>query len=222
MKGMIAKDIRILSESKSLAVLGLICGIVCLFTMKDPGFLVGYITLITASMGCMSCAYDEMNNGMAYLLTMPCTRTKYVLEKYIFSVVVGGTGWFTGVLASLVYTVIFDRTIIISTITNSLVFLIIALIIPALMIPVVLQFGHARSRIMIYVIIGIMFAISGLLALTNVASISIVTEGVDVTILNFHKVLLTSHIVGIGLAFSFVLYFASLFTSLIILNKKEF
>ncbi len=222
MKGMIAKDIRILGESKSLALLGLVCGIVCLFTMRDTGFLVGYITLIAASMGCMSCAYDEMNNGMAYLLTMPCTRTKYVLEKYIFAVVVGGIGWLASVTFAIIYAVIFDSFMIVPTITNSFVFLIIALVIPSLMIPVVFQFGHARSRIMIYVIIGIMFAISGLLALTNVAEVTVVTNGVDVTIMRYHTVLLTSHIVGIGLAVSLVLYFASLFTSIVILNRKEY
>ena len=222
MKGMIAKDLRILAEGKSLAILGKICGIVCLFTMKDPGFLIGYVTLIATSMGCMSCAYDEMNNGMAYLMTMPCSRTKYVLEKYIFAVVIGLIGWVLSMAVASIYAVNSKEIVLTEMYSGSLVFILLIFIIPGLMIPVVLQFGHARSRIIIYVLIGIMFAAGSLMALTNVASIAVSGDGYNINVLDYHTTIVKSGMILGGIIISVVIYAVSAITSLIIVNKKEY
>ena len=222
MKGMIAKDLRILAEGKTLAILGAVCGLICLFTMKDPGFLIGYVTLIATSMGCMSCAYDEMNNGMAYLMTMPCSRTKYVLEKYIFSICVGGIGLVSSLIVASIYALATKNVILTDMLENSLVFTFLIFLIPALMIPVVLQFGHARSRIIIYVLIGIMFAVGGLMALTNFASVSISTEGMSLDIFDFHATVFKGGLIIGGIAISLVIYIISMIIGLVIVNKKEY
>lgn len=222
MKGMIAKDLRILSEGKTLASLGVICGIVCLFTMKDPGFLIGYMTLIAASMGCMSCAYDEMNNGMAYLMTMPCSRLSYVLEKYIFAVCTGLAGLSVSLIIACIYNLIFDKGIVIETFGNAFVFLILIFIIPAVMIPVVLLFGHARSRIIIYVLIGIMFAMAGLMSLTNLVAFSVISGGVTVTVWDYQATLFKSGLMVTGVVSSVLLFAVSMIISIIIMKKKEF
>ncbi len=222
MKGMIAKDLRILAEGKSLAILGTICGIVCLFTMKDPGFLIGYVTLIATSMGCMSCAYDEMNNGMAYLMTMPCSRTKYVLEKYIFAVVVGLIGWVLSMAVASIYAVNSKEIVLTEMYSGSLVFILLIFIIPGLMIPVVLKFGHARSRIIIYVLIGIMFAAGSLMALNNVASVAVSSDGFNINVFDYHTTIVKSGMILGGIAISVVIYAVSAITSLIIVNKKEY
>lgn len=222
MKGMIAKDIRILLEQKSLMILGIICGMICLFTMKDPTFLIGYVTLIATSMGCVSCAYDEMNNGMAYLMTMPCTRTKYVVEKYIFAVAIGIIGWAASMVLSLIYLFfnhINDTYLILG---ESAGLIAVILIIPSFMVPVVLKFGHARSRIMIYIVIGIIFAVSGLMSLTHLTSITIVKDEITFSLVDYSITLLPTTIVAIGLTLSIIIFIASLLISIGIVKRKEF
>lgn len=222
MKGMIAKDIRILLEQKSLMILGIICGMICLFTMKDPTFLIGYVTLIATSMGCVSCAYDEMNNGMAYLMTMPCTRTKYVVEKYIFAVATGIIGWAASMVLSLIYLFVNHINDTYLILGESAGLIAVILIIPSFMVPVVLKFGHARSRIMIYIVIGIIFAVSGLMSLTHLTSITIVKDGITFSLVDYSITLLPTTIVAIGLTLSIIIFIASLLISIGIVKRKEF
>jgi len=222
MKGMIAKDIRILLEQKSLMILGIICGMICLFTMKDPTFLIGYVTLIATSMGCVSCAYDEMNNGMAYLMTMPCTRTKYVVEKYIFAVATGIIGWAASMVLSLIYLFVNHINDTYLILGESAGLIAVILIIPSFMVPVVLKFGHARSRIMIYIVIGIIFAVSGLMSLTHLTSITIVKDEITFSLVDYSITLLPTTIVAIGLTLSIIIFIASLLISIGIVKRKEF
>lgn len=222
MKGMIAKDIRILLEQKSLMILGIICGMICLFTMKDPTFLIGYVTLIATSMGCVSCAYDEMNNGMAYLMTMPCTRTKYVVEKYIFAVATGIIGWAASMVLSLIFLFVNHINDTYLILGESAGLIAVILIIPSFMVPVVLKFGHARSRIMIYIVIGIIFAVSGLMSLTHLTSITIVKDEITFSLVDYSITLLPTTIVAIGLTLSIIIFIASLLISIGIVKRKEF
>lgn len=222
MRGMIAKDIRILLEQKSLMILGIICGMICLFTMKDPTFLIGYVTLIATSMGCVSCAYDEMNNGMAYLMTMPCTRTKYVVEKYIFAVATGIIGWAASMVLSLIYLFVNHINDTYLILGESAGLIAVILIIPSFMVPVVLKFGHARSRIMIYIVIGIIFAVSGLMSLTHLTSITIVKDEITFSLVDYSITLLPTTIVAIGLTLSIIIFIASLLISIGIVKRKEF
>lgn len=222
MKGMIVKDLRILLEQKSLMILGLICGIICLFTMKDPTFLIGYVTLIATSMGCVSCAYDEMNNGMAYLMTMPCSRTKYVIEKYLFAVAIGLIGWSLSIGLSFAYLFAnhINETYLIMG--ESLGLLALVLTIPAVMIPMVLKFGPARSRIMIYILIGIIFAAAGVMSLTHLSSITVVKDEIVVYVIDYTITLIPRTLVLSALALAIIIFVTSMLISIGILKKKEY
>ena len=222
MKGMIVKDIRILLEQKSLMILGFICGTICLLTMKDPSFLIGYVTLIATSMGCVSCAYDEMNNGMAYLMTMPCTRTKYVLEKYMFAVVTGLIGWAVSIVLALIYLFANHINDMYLIMNESAGLIAVILIIPSFMIPIVLKFGHARSRIMVYIIIGIIFAVSGVMSLTHLTSVTIIKDEIIINLADYSITLLPTTIFVVVLTLSIVIFITSLLISMGIMKKKEF
>ena len=56
MKGLLVKDLRIAAEQKTLLALMLFCALICLFTMRDPTFVIGYMCLICATLGSTTCA----------------------------------------------------------------------------------------------------------------------------------------------------------------------
>lgn len=82
MKGLLVKDIRLILKQKTmlLAMAG-----ICIFLFfygvglnKITTYLMLLVTVLTTN----TIAQDSMDNGMAYLMTLPARRKAYVIEKY--------------------------------------------------------------------------------------------------------------------------------------------
>ncbi len=82
MKGLLVKDIRLILKQKTmlLAMAG-----ICIFLFfygvglnKIATYLMLLVTVLTTN----TIAQDSMDNGMAYLMTLPARRKDYVIEKY--------------------------------------------------------------------------------------------------------------------------------------------
>ena len=63
-----------------------------LFAEFESTFVVSYFTMIASMFVLSTISYDEYDNGYAFLFSMPFSRTSYVKEKYVFSILVGGGG----------------------------------------------------------------------------------------------------------------------------------
>lgn len=106
MKGLLIKDLRLLYTQKSGLLL--MCGLaVALSFYAELGslFLVLYVTVFSCMLGLNTIAYDQFDNGYAFLFTLPITRRQYVAEKYIFSLCVPLLFW----LCSIVTVCILQR-----------------------------------------------------------------------------------------------------------------
>jgi len=224
MKGLIVKDLRIAWGQKSLIVLMLVCALVCLFTIKDPTFIVGYMCLVCASIGTTTCAYDELNNGMSFLLTLPYSREKYVIEKYLFSISLGLAAWVVSSFISILYVIISKQTLDSNIILLHIFFLIPLLLIPAVMIPIILKFGSARSRIVMLIIIGIVFALGGAVALVGSTHIGLAqdTGKIEMVTFSLRRVVSSYLVAGLGTGISVLCFVASLIVSILIMKNKEY
>lgn len=83
MKGLLMKDCRVLLRQKRLWLLIPVCGI---FVISVGNYLWSccWITVIGAVFALNTFAYDEMDNGYAFLFSLPFDRRDYVWAKYLF------------------------------------------------------------------------------------------------------------------------------------------
>ena len=86
-------------EKQFLVIIGVI-GLMMLIIYDNPSFVFGYLTVMLSFLPITTLAYDDAENGAAYLFSLPVTRRGYVAEKYLFSI------GFTLVTGAVVYGVV--------------------------------------------------------------------------------------------------------------------
>ncbi|XCP84257.1 ABC-2 transporter permease [Roseburia hominis] len=103
MKALLIKDFKLLKNQKTFfATFGLL-GIVFILVFDDPTFSIFYMTIALSSFVQSTIAYDNYNDGAAYLFSLPVNRREYVREKYIYNFIMTGSAiLFTGVLSGIV------------------------------------------------------------------------------------------------------------------------
>ena len=87
MKGLLIKDYKLMLGQKSFLGMAALMAVLYLAIYKDPTFAVVFITVMCTMFTISTLSYDEYENGMAYLFTLPISRNIYVLEKYAFALV---------------------------------------------------------------------------------------------------------------------------------------
>ncbi|MCR4649957.1 MAG: ABC-2 transporter permease [Lachnospiraceae bacterium] len=225
MKGLIVKDLRLFLDQKVLIFIGLVCAFLCIFTLKDPSFIIGYLTIMASCMGAVTVAYDEMNNGRAYIFTLPYSREKYAVSKYVFAFGLGMVTLAATTVIGLVLNVIMKYDSIQNFLLGAAGFLIPVFLAPAVMIPISLKFGHARSRIVLFIVMGFVIAIVTGLSFFDGVAVSVVEEEEVVQLDLFNRFsqslnylqIMTAGIIGSAVAFA-----ASLALSIGIVKKMQF
>ncbi|MCQ2549625.1 MAG: ABC-2 transporter permease [Lachnospiraceae bacterium] len=159
MRALLEKDIRILLLRKSTMVMFLVIGIV--FTWSFSAYFSGaYLTMLGSMLAISTISYDEADNCMPFLFTLPCARKQYVLEKYLFvygfSFIAGLIGLLIILVASIAKGLPVDVTIIIETLASEIPILLIT---GGIMIPLQLKFGPEKSRMVLLAIVGVIFVI---------------------------------------------------------------
>ena len=87
MKGLLIKDFKLLKNQKQFFLTVSMMGIIFLVVSNNPDFVISYITIMISIFTLSTISYDQYNNGMAYLFTLPITRKEYVGEKYVFGLI---------------------------------------------------------------------------------------------------------------------------------------
>lgn len=90
MKGLLIKDFKLVFQNSFRFLILFVVAMLFLATNKDTNWLVPYIvsytTMIAFIFGLTSFSYDDFENGIQFLLTLPITRKTYVGEKYAFCI----------------------------------------------------------------------------------------------------------------------------------------
>ena len=142
MKGLLVKDFLLMIKSKKVILFMLFIGIIG--GINDISFATGYILMVLAILSLSTISYDEANHGLNTLFTLPISKSDYVKEKYLFSLIITGIGFvFVTILGCFSKSGFMETLIILST----------ALLLLALSLPFQLKEGNEKGRIVLFVVV---------------------------------------------------------------------
>lgn len=202
MKGLLVKDFLLMIKSKKVILFMLFIGIIG--GINDISFATGYILMVLAILSLSTISYDEANHGLNTLFTLPISKSDYVKEKYLFSLIITGIGFaFVTILGCFSKSGFMETLIILST----------ALLL-ALSLPFQLKEGNEKGRIVLFVVV---FGCTFLFAFLN-QFIPKFFESIE-SLLNT----LDPTMFSVGLLItSFVLYLISMMISIRVYKNRVF
>lgn len=153
MLGLMRKDLcLLLQRSRALLVMALV-GVLIGFS-TDGAFMMGYLTMISVILSIGTISYDEFDNGYPFLMTLPVTRRGYVLAKYIFCILTALVGWVAALVIFALCSLGKGEAVALGQLTEALVFLPMAGLMIAFLLPLQLKYGAERSRLALAVLCG--------------------------------------------------------------------
>lgn len=223
MKTLLVKDYRILmTQTKSLFILAIV-GVIMVISSMDIDFLTGYMMMMAMVLSLGTVNYDELDNGMAFILTLPASRKTYAVEKYVLTFV-------NIVLCAVAMLIIYfiTRGFInwqfqaIDMISVTAGWICGIMLVASVMIPLYLKFGAEKRRVVMMILWGIVavVAIGG----QKIMETMVDTEGMN-AINDFFVKISTLNPAVIVAAVVAVLAMAVIFSmgiSIRIMQKKEF
>lgn len=217
MKGLLIKDMKLMKVQKNFFILIFAVGIGLAVFTDNISFIIGYISLICSMFTLSSISYDQFDNGSAFLFSLPISRKDYVMEKYIFGLILGGGTWILSTLIALLATMLRHVNPVSETLITASVILPLLLGILAVMIPVVLKYGGEKGRIAIIGFIGVVFLIS-LLLVKGAKMLKIDFTGLAAKLSSLHYETVLGFIIGAAVVALLISYRISAS----IMEKKEF
>ncbi len=214
MKGLLIKDFLLLKGQKKfyLVVIGFAL-LIAVFT-ENPAFLIGYLIMLLPTFSFSSISYDEFDHGNAFLFALPVTRREYVMEKYLFAILLGMIAWGVAVPIALLFNRFRPITTPMELIIAATVIFGTMLVMQSLMLPLQLKFGAEKGRIAMLTTIGALLALGYLLMQLWERNGELFQK--RITDLGIFPLLLVGILLLIGLLL------ASVKISTVILEKKEF
>lgn len=167
MTGMLIKDGKLLKEQKRFFLMSLL--IMLLLLLEGDLFhraemVMMYSMMLFTMFTLSTLSYDEYENGMPYLFTMPVSRGWYAAEKYVFCFLMAAGSWLIAFAAVLLMAVLRGRGGDLSVelpalFMGSVTSFIIVMLMQALLLPLQLKFGGEKSRGFVLVILVAGFAV---------------------------------------------------------------
>lgn len=213
MMGLIKKDFLLMKKQQIFFMLAIFLGLSLVIGFEEPLGGIFASSMLTATLATTTIAYDDSNNGLAFLFTLPTTRKTYVWEKFLLTLLVSLLAVIT---VSIILFPFHTKEFLSWNFLELGMLLIISILVPTILasflIPINLKFGAERGRL----IMVILFMLIGMLG-------GILSEGTGVDFL-------TRYIGSIQPSILFVMYLfinavivgCSIMGSVRIINKKEF
>lgn len=217
MKGLLIKDFKLMLMQKSFFIIIIVVACLISISSQDPTFMIGFITLILSLFTVSTISYDEFDNGYPFLLTLPFSRKTYVLEKYVYGLILGTGAWIVSVIICGLMLIVQGKPVTSDMLIGAFVILPMFLVIESLMIPVHLRFGGEKGRYALIACAGVLVVIG-----------FVVMKIVEIFHIDVLPLILAIDALGpvmfmvILLMIGFLIMLVSLKVSLSIMNKKEF
>lgn len=180
MKGLLRKDFTLIMEQKIVFLTMCIIAMAISFMGENgesfaKGFINSYITCIAAVVGMSTISYDESDNGLLYIMSMPVNRKMYVSSKYLISMIMAFLGAVISTILNVMISVGSGESIELNDMfLATAAVLSIGILIFSIGIPGYLKFGPQKGVvIMIVVIMGIIAICFGLSKLLVMAGIDL-------------------------------------------------
>ena len=217
MKGLLIKDFKLMLMQKNFFIIIIVVACLISISSQDSTFMIGFITLILSLFTVSTISYDEFDNGYPFLLTLPFSRKTYVLEKYVYGLILGTGGWIVSVMICSLMLIVQGKPVTSDMLIGAFVILPMFLVIESLMIPVHLRFGGEKGRYALIACVGVLVVIG-----------FVVMKIVEIFHIDVLPLILAIDALGpvmfmvILLMIGFLIMLVSLKVSLSIMNKKEF
>ena len=154
MKGELVKDIRIIKNQ--LSYFGIMVLIAFMLSLNEgmTVFALSYASFMGMVFGVTTLNYDEYNNGLSYLMTLPVERKQYVMAKYIFSLI--SSLMFAGAVAifCILYRYIMGKPLG-ELLSAAVSILPLALILISVLLPIYIKFGATKARLVTGIAVGV-------------------------------------------------------------------
>ena len=217
MKGLFVKDIELMKQQKQFFILVVVMGVILNLAggSGSVSFATGYFTIVTAIFAITTISYDEFDNGLAFLMTLPVTRKQYVAEKYLLGAGLTAAAWGIATITGVICKGVAELQGCLSeTIIGSLIDIPLALLMLAVSLPLVIHFGAEKGRYIAMVMWAIIFAVVYIL----IKTMGLSADAVDAWLngLNWGMVL-----GGVAL-FTVIVYMGSYWGGVRLMEKKEF
>lgn len=217
MKGLLIKDFKLMLMQKNFFIIIIVVACLISISSQDSTFMIGFITLILSLFTVSTISYDEFDNGYPFLLTLPFSRKTYVLEKYVYGLILGTGAWIVSVMICSLMLIVQGKPVTSDMLIGAFVILPMFLVIESLMIPVHLRFGGEKGRYALIACVGVLVVIG-----------FVVMKIVEIFHIDVLPLILAIDALGpvmfmvILLMIGFLIMLVSLKVSLSIMNKKEF
>lgn len=218
MKGLLLKDFKLVKLQKNFFFMIIAVAVGLTIINNDATFMLGFLTFVMSMFTLSTISYDEFDNGNAFLFTLPVSRKSYVVEKYVFSLLLGGGSWVLAVLFAVVFSIIQGTVSVLEVVMAAVAIFMIMLMIQAAMIPFQLKFGGEKGRIAMVGAVGILFII-GFVAVKIAGGLGIDLLNVSISSLSTVNMGMAA---AIAIAVDAVVLLVSMKISISIMDKKEF
>lgn len=167
MTGLLIKDWKLFkNQGKTyLVVLAVAVFFMLNDSFRQTNMICSYLTFVVSMFAVSSFNYDEFDNGMGYLLSLPVNRKTYVTEKYVFGFLLILGSWFVANAIQIPFG-LFIRTDQDWTdfFCTNIVFLAMAMVFLGYTFPLIIRYGSEKGRtssfIFLAVIIGALYLLN--------------------------------------------------------------
>lgn len=189
MKGLLLKDMYSLQKYVKTVGVMLILYAAIGSGNDDPSFIIGMVILFFAMLSLTTFSYDETAHWPQFALSMPLSRKKIVLSKYILCLILVAAGGaasvvLAGAISILKHTYILGNIVLISGGVSM-----IALLMMSVLFPLLYKFGVEKARLMMIMVFLIPF---GFVMLLNYLNVPMPGENVLKTFLYFSPLIVAA------------------------------
>lgn len=161
MKGLLIKDIKLIEKQKYIMILWLGLSLFMMFGNQDPTFALSYGMFLMVILLIGTISYDDFDNGISFIMTLPIKRKTYAIEKYVLTL--GGT-FLAYVFITLVgcgFLTLHPETLPIKDYLEiGFIIYLVASVLASVMIPIQLKYGAEKGRVVLLVITGLIVCFS--------------------------------------------------------------
>ena len=86
MKGLLIKDFVYIKNQRVFLLILAAISVYFFVSGQNLFFVVTYVSAMFATLIVNTVSFDEQDGGMGFLFTLPISRKAYVLEKYVFGI----------------------------------------------------------------------------------------------------------------------------------------
>ena len=157
MKGLLIKDFRLMKVQKNFLTLITVIGVFMALFSENVSYTIGFISFIFSLFSISSISYDELDNGNAFLFSLPVTRKTYTIEKYCFGMIMGLGAWIIISMLSVAIGIGKGQESVGELITIAFIILPLVLFMLAVMVPVMLKFGAEKGRVAVVILFAVLY-----------------------------------------------------------------